>query len=175
MMLLDPTLTLSYALLAIVLAVTPGPDMMFVIANGVRHGLGGAIAAAFSGAAGTTIHAIIAAFGIAALLAATPGAFETLSIAGVLYLMFLGLQAVRSAFTHSGSDAALSTAQTSKTVVFRNGLVTNLLRFLIPWFDGVILSQDWKEALWDKFVTAAPRPRTPSELQYSDRRLRSRT
>jgi len=41
---------------------------------------------------------------------------------------------------------------------------------LIPWFDGVILSQDWKEALWDKFVTAAPRPRTPSELQYSDRR-----
>jgi hypothetical protein len=47
-------------------------------------------------------------------------------------------------------------------------------RCLIPWFDGVILSQDWKEALWDKFVTAAPRPRTPSELQYSDRKLRSR-
>jgi hypothetical protein len=27
---------------------------------------------------------------------------------------------------------------------------------------------EWKEALWDKFVTAAPRPRTPSELQYID-------
>jgi hypothetical protein len=46
---------------------------------------------------------------------------------------------------------------------------------LIPWFDGVILSQEWKEALWDKFVTGAPRPRTPSEQQYSDRRLRSRS
>ena len=46
---------------------------------------------------------------------------------------------------------------------------------LIPWFDGAILSQDWKEALWDRFVTGAPRPRTPSEQQYSDRKLRSRS
>jgi hypothetical protein len=49
------------------------------------------------------------------------------------------------------------------------------IRCLIPRFDGVILSQEWKEALWDKFVTAAPRQRTPSELQYSDRKLRSRS
>ncbi|MEQ3708137.1 tetratricopeptide repeat protein, partial [Tateyamaria sp.] len=41
-------------------------------------------------------------------------------------------------------------------------------RCLIPRFDGAILTQAWKEALWDKFVTGAPRQRTPSELQYSD-------
>jgi hypothetical protein len=52
---------------------------------------------------------------------------------------------------------------------------TSLSRCLIPRFDGVILSQEWKEALWDKFVTGAPRPRTPSEQQYSDRKLRSRS
>ena len=45
---------------------------------------------------------------------------------------------------------------------------------LIPWFDGPILSHEWKEARLDKLVTEAPRPRTPSELQYSDRKLRSR-
>ncbi|WP_206601137.1 hypothetical protein, partial [Pseudophaeobacter leonis] len=39
---------------------------------------------------------------------------------------------------------------------------------MIPWFDGAICSLEWKEALWDKYVTAAPRPRTPSEQQYSD-------
>ena len=50
-----------------------------------------------------------------------------------------------------------------------------LTRCLIPRFDCVILSQEWKEALWDKFVTGAPRPRTPSELQYSYRELRSRS
>ena len=48
------------------------------------------------------------------------------------------------------------------------------LRCLIPWFDGAIYSLEWKEALWDKFVMVAPRPRTPSEQQYSDRKLRTR-
>ena len=47
-------------------------------------------------------------------------------------------------------------------------------RCLIPRFDGAMLSLEWKDALWDKFVTEASRPRTPSEQQYSDRKLRSR-
>ncbi|AQU88628.1 hypothetical protein B0W47_15560 [Komagataeibacter nataicola] len=45
---------------------------------------------------------------------------------------------------------------------------------LVPGFDDVIFSREWKEALWDRYVMAAPRPRTPCEQQYSDRRLRSR-
>jgi transposase len=52
--------------------------------------------------------------------------------------------------------------------VNRNGLC------LIPRFDGAILSLEWKEAVWDRYVTGAPRPRTRSEQQYSDRKLRSR-
>jgi len=36
---------------------------------------------------------------------------------------------------------------------------------LIPRFDGAILSPEWKDALWARFVTGAPRQRTPSELQ----------
>ena len=52
--------------------------------------------------------------------------------------------------------------------------VPNQTRCLIPWFDGAIYSLEWKEALWDKFVMVAPRPRTPSEQQYSDRKLRTR-
>jgi hypothetical protein len=39
---------------------------------------------------------------------------------------------------------------------------------MIPRFDGAILSHDWKNAIWARFVTQAPRPRTPSELQYND-------
>ena len=47
-------------------------------------------------------------------------------------------------------------------------------RCLIPRFDGAILSLEWKEAVWDRYGMGAPRPRTPSEQQYSDRKLRSR-
>ena len=43
------------------------------------------------------------------------------------------------------------------------------LRCLIPRFNGAILSLEWKAAVWDRSVTGAPRPRTPSEQQYSDR------
>jgi hypothetical protein len=46
---------------------------------------------------------------------------------------------------------------------------------LIPRFDGSILSPEWQEAPWDKFVTAALRPRTLSERHYSDRKLGSRS
>lgn len=41
------------------------------------------------------------------------------------------------------------------------------IRCLIPRFDGAILSLEWKEAVWDRYVMGAPRPRTPSEQQYS--------
>lgn len=45
---------------------------------------------------------------------------------------------------------------------------------LIPRLDGAIFSQEWKEAIWDRFVPGAPRPRSPSEQQYSDLKRRSR-
>ena len=57
---------------------------------------------------------------------------------------------------------------------YRAGRPRTVSVCLIPRFDGAILSLEWKEAAWDRYVTGAPRPRTPSEQQYSDRKLRSR-
>ncbi len=47
-------------------------------------------------------------------------------------------------------------------------------RCLVPSCDGVELSPTQRRELWDKFFTAAPRPRTPFEQSYSDRKLRPR-
>jgi hypothetical protein len=41
---------------------------------------------------------------------------------------------------------------------------------LIARFDGAVLSTERKQALWDKFVIGVPRPKTLSELQYSERK-----
>jgi len=41
---------------------------------------------------------------------------------------------------------------------------------LIPRLDGAVLSTEPKQALWDKFVIGVPRPKTLSELQYSERK-----
>src|SRR3546814_3970589 len=46
---------------------------------------------------------------------------------------------------------------------------------LVPRCDGIVPVAIDKEALWDRYFTAAPRPLTPSERQYSDRKPRSRS
>jgi hypothetical protein len=47
-------------------------------------------------------------------------------------------------------------------------------RCLVPECGGGKMTATAKETLWAKYFTAAPRPLTPSERQYSDRRLRSK-
>jgi hypothetical protein len=47
-------------------------------------------------------------------------------------------------------------------------------RCLVPQCGGGTIDATTKETLWDRYFTEAPRPLTPSEQQYSDRRLRSR-
>src|SRR4029453_17699586 len=47
-------------------------------------------------------------------------------------------------------------------------------RCLVPQCGGRTIDATTKETLWDRYFTGAPRPLTPSEQQYSDRRLRSR-
>ena len=66
-------------------------------------------------------------------------------------------------------------ARFARKAARQDALVVFEASCLIPRFDGAILSLEWKEAVWDKFVMAAPRPRTRSELTYSDRKLRSRS
>src|SRR6516164_6816311 len=52
----------------------------------------------------------------------------------------------------------------------------SLPRCAVPECRGISHADaTFREALWDRFFTAAPRPRTPSELLYSDRRLRSKS
>jgi hypothetical protein len=46
--------------------------------------------------------------------------------------------------------------------------------FLIPRIDGAILSLEWKETIWGRYGSGASRPRSSSELQNSDRKLRAR-
>lgn len=54
-------------------------------------------------------------------------------------------------------------------------LIAKRIRCLIPRFDGAILSLRWKEPVYNRFVTGGARPRTLSERQYSDRKLRLRS
>lgn len=95
-MLIPVETLLVFAPAALALNLTPGNDMLFCLGQGMRSGARAGVAASFGIAAGGMIHTLAAALGLAALLAAHPGAFEAIRWAGIAYLVWLAVQTFRS-------------------------------------------------------------------------------
>ena len=89
--------TLALFLLAVLaLFLSPGPNMAFVLSQGVAHGPRGGFAAALGISAADLAHTLFAATGVTALVAAWPPSFDVLRFAGALYLLWLAVQALRN-------------------------------------------------------------------------------
>ena len=92
----------------LIIALTPGPDMAIYMGSAIARGRRAGFAALVGTNAGLVVHAMFAAFGLSALLAASETAFMIVKMAGALYLLFLAWQTLRrgSVFSvASGSDA----------------------------------------------------------------------
>ena len=85
-----------FALTVIPLICVPGPDMLFIVSQAISGAAAGLRATA-GVCAGYVIHSLLVAFGLAAVVAASPVLFEALRWAGVAYLVYLALQLLRSA------------------------------------------------------------------------------
>jgi len=95
-MIVDPAQLLIFIPAALALNLTPGSDMLFCLGQGLKSGPRAGLAASAGIATGSVLHTLLAAFGLAALLAAYPLAFEIVRWAGVAYLVWLGIQSFRS-------------------------------------------------------------------------------
>jgi|GEM_PF-537536 len=82
-----------------VLIVTPGPDMLYVLARGMSYGRIAGLISALGVITGTLVHTCAAAFGLATLFQASVVAFDVLKLAGAGYLVYLGVKTLRSADT----------------------------------------------------------------------------
>ena len=94
-MLFETSQLLLFTSAAIALNLTPGADMLFCLAQGARSGPKVGVAASIGISTGALIHTVLAALGLAALLAAHPIAFHALRWGGVAYLVWLAIQAFR--------------------------------------------------------------------------------
>ncbi len=129
----------AFTLAAIVLSITPGPDMTLFLGKAVSGGRAAGLAAFGGAIAGLLVHSLFAAVGLSALLAASPQAFFVLKIAGALYLLWLAFQALRK-----GSGLTLDSTQTKReslTAIFASGLGINLLNPKIVLFFVTFLPQ----------------------------------
>jgi threonine/homoserine/homoserine lactone efflux protein len=106
------------------LNLTPGVDMMYCLGQGLRSGPPAGIAASFGIATGGLIHTLLAAFGLAALLAAYPLAFDIVRYAGVAYLVWLAIQSFRSSIVATSNQ---NLEKQSAYRAWRDGVFVNLL------------------------------------------------
>jgi threonine/homoserine/homoserine lactone efflux protein len=77
------------------LAITPGPDILYVIALGITRGAKAAVATTFGLTSGVLVHTTAAALGISVIFQTSEIAFNIVKIAGALYLFYLAYQAFK--------------------------------------------------------------------------------
>ena len=107
---------------ALILALTPGPGMFYVLARSLAGGKREGILSAFGTFVGGLFHVLAAALGISAVLAASAIAFHTVKYAGAAYLVWLGIRMIRS------RNAEMETgASTPPRNAFRQGILTEVL------------------------------------------------
>lgn len=80
---------------AVALILAPGPDTVYVLARGLQGPTAG-VRSALGVSTGVLLHTVAAALGLAALLRAAPTAYELVKYVGAAYLVYLGVQAIRS-------------------------------------------------------------------------------
>jgi threonine/homoserine/homoserine lactone efflux protein len=121
-----------------VLMLTPGPDMLFCLATGLKSGPRSGFLAALGAASGEIVHISASAVGLAALFRAAPLLFDGVRIAGASYLVLLGIRALRNRNEGIGGKAERSTG--TKRAYWR-GLLTNLLNPKMALFSIAFLPQ----------------------------------
>jgi len=119
-MIVDPVTLVAFVPAGIALNLTPGADMMFCLAQGLKGGARPAVFAAAGISAGGMINVLLAGLGIGALVDAHPGLFEAIRWGGVAYLVVLAIRAVRAPVGVTQSTAV------SPRRAFRDAMVVSV-------------------------------------------------
>jgi threonine/homoserine/homoserine lactone efflux protein len=143
----DPLTLAAFIPAALALNLTPGADMMFCFAQGLRGGPRAAIAASAGITAGSMVNVTLAGVGLGALVASMPGLFHAIRWIGVAYLLYLVWRTLRSPMMRADTPAVRPTR------AFRDGFLVNVsnpkvvlfILALIPQFvdpaRGAVLAQ----------------------------------
>jgi threonine/homoserine/homoserine lactone efflux protein len=94
-----------FLIAAVLLNVSPGPDMAYIIGQTAVHGRKIGFFSSFGVVSGAFVHVFAAALGLSAILATSALAFSIVKWVGVAYLVWLGLGALRSSFAKSASTS----------------------------------------------------------------------
>jgi threonine/homoserine/homoserine lactone efflux protein len=120
------------------LFITPGPDMLYIIARSIGEGRTAGLASALGIGVGCFFHIFAVAFGLAELLRTVPVAYNAVRYAGAAYLIYLGF---RTLFARGTGGDAVAVAPSSLSRVFAQGAITNILNPKVALFFLAFLPQ----------------------------------
>jgi threonine/homoserine/homoserine lactone efflux protein len=132
---------LLFVAAGVLLNITPGPDMLYIIGRSTTQGWRAGAAAALGIGAGCVVHIAAAALGLSAVLAASATAFTILKIVGAAYLVYVGISLIRSSRFSSLETPEVAFVPTTLRTVFVQGFLTNVLNPKVALFFLAFLPQ----------------------------------
>lgn len=123
----------------LLLNVTPGPDMAYIMGRSAQFGVRAGAVAALGITAGCFVHIAAAALGLSAILATSAEAFFVLKLVGAVYLVWVGFSLLR----HAGSSTVATNGKSAISLrgIFLQGFLTNALNPKVALFFLAFLPQ----------------------------------
>lgn len=135
---IDSHVLLTFFMTSVVLALSPGPDNLFVMAQSAQNGQKAGLSVTLGLASGLMVHTVAVAFGLAALVRSSAAAFSILKYIGASYLLYLAWQAFRaSALTGQKEQVPMF----STGNLYRRGIIMNLTNPKVSLFFLAFLPQ----------------------------------
>src|SRR5919106_2040817 len=135
----------AFLAVAAIVIVTPGQDTVLTIRNTLSGGRRDGALTALGVSAGQAVWTLAASAGVAAVIAASEPAFLALRLAGAAYLVYLGLQSLRSALRGTRHEVRMLRGRPAP---FRQGLLSNLGNPKMAVFFTSLLPQFGASSLW---------------------------
>jgi threonine/homoserine/homoserine lactone efflux protein len=129
---------LVFCVACVALAATPGPNMLFLVSRTLAQGRAAGFVSLAGTSTGFALHAVAAALGLTALLAAVPVAFEVVRVAGALYLAWLAIVTWRAS---DEPEATVAAPHSTPRAMYRQGMLTAVLNPKVAVFQLALFPQ----------------------------------
>ncbi|AUC84477.1 lysine transporter LysE [Polaribacter sp. ALD11] len=135
---------LSFAFATLILAISPGPDNIFVLTQSIVNGKKYGLATVFGLISGCLIHTTLLAFGVSAIIKESENLFTVIKIFGAFYLLYLAYKVYKSDASISLSEE--NTPKKTTKQLFKQGFIMNVLNpkvsiFFLAFFPGFLFSE----------------------------------
>ena len=134
----------SFVLATSILAISPGPDNIYVLTQSIVNGKKYGLATVFGLISGCIVHTTLLAFGVSAIIKESASIYFIIKLFGASYLLFLAYQVFKS------DDKILLSIDVDKkttTQLFKQGFIMNVLNpkvtiFFLAFFPGFLFSEN---------------------------------